>query len=347
MTSPQTWWLALWSCDARVTPARRLIAALLAFGLVVIVGTVGLYMVTDAGWFDSLYMTIISVTTVGFGEVVPLNTAGRVLTMAIIVLGVGSLTLATLTAIEFIVEGHLREMLGRRRMNKHLGQLQDHTIVCGFGRVGREAADTLIEDGQGVVIIDPNPERVAMALAKGMLIVEGDAAKEEVLRSAQIERAKGLVACTADDAENILIALTGKGMHPGLFVVVRVKDEESGAKARRAGADRVIAPAQIGGRRIAALITRPVVVDFLDVVTHSEDIDMVLEEVCLTDRSALTGHRLRDAKLRARYGANVLAVRPKGDSMTTRPDPDAVMNAGDVLVVIGSRENLDRLQADQ
>lgn len=329
-----------------MTPTRRLIAALLSFLAVIVLGTFGYVILLGAAWFDAFYMTVISVTTVGFTEAVELNTTGRVLTMAIIVLGVGSMTLVTLTAIEFMVEGHLREILGRRRMSKQLGQLHGHTVVCGFGRVGREAADTLIADGHGVVIIDTTAERVSMAVDHGLLVVEGDASREEVLRKAQIDQAKGLVACTADDAENILIALTAKGMHPDLFVVVRVKEEESGHKARRAGADRVIAPAAIGGRRIAALISRPAVVDFLDVVTHAADVDLVLEEICLNASSTLTGSRLRDARLRARYGANVLAVRPNGDSMTTRPDPDAVMAAGDVLVVIGNREDLDRLQAD-
>ena len=329
-----------------MTPGQRVVVALLAFVLIIIGGTVGYIVLLGAPFLDALYMTVISVTTVGFSEVVPLNAVGRVLTMTVIVTGVGSLTLATLTAIEFIIEGHLQELLGRRRMSKQLGELNDHTIVCGFGRVGREAAESLRREGRSVVIVDPNADRVSMAVNARMLVVEGDASREEVLRNAQIERARGLVAATADDAENVLICLTAKGMRPDLFVVVRLKEEESGSKARRAGADRVIAPAGIGGRRIAALITRPVVVDFLDVVTHAEDIDMVLEEVCLSDRSKLTGMRLRDAHLRANYGANVLAVRPKGESMTTRPDPDAVLSSGDVLVVIGSREDLDRLQAD-
>lgn len=330
----------------KLSPLRLVFLALTLFVVVITLGTLTYVVVEDASWLDALYLTVIAVTTAGFSETIPLDTSGRLVTMAIVLLGVGSLTFATVTGIDFLVEGHLRDMLGRRRLDRQLERAINHTIVCGFGRVGRSVAEALADEGEDVVVVDPAPDRISMAIEASVPCVEGDASHEEVLRRAGIADARGVVACTADDAENILIVLTAKGLRPELFVVVRVKDEESAEKAKRAGADRVIAPTAIGGRRIAALITRPAVVEFVDVVTHGNDVDLVLEEIALTERSRLVGSRLRDAQLRSRYGANVLAVRPVGAGMTTRPDPDATLNPGDVLVVIGGREDLDRLQAD-
>ncbi|MBA2529067.1 MAG: potassium channel protein [Euzebyales bacterium] len=326
---------------------RRLTAALVSFVLVVCGGTVSYVAITDAGWLDALYMTVISVFTVGFSETFPLGTDGRVVTMAVIVLGVASLGFATAAVVEFLVEGHLQDLLGRRRMDRQLAKLDGHTIVCGFGRVGRQVADQLAVEGRPVVVVDVAAERLQLARERGVTWVEGDASHEDVLVLAGLPRAAGVVACTADDAENILIALTAKGLHSRLFVVVRIKDEENEGKARRAGADRVIAPAAIGGRRIAALMTRPHVVDFLDVVTHGTDVDLVLEEVVVGQGSPLAGAALREADVRQRYGANVLAMRQVNEPvLRTRSDPGHVLCAGDLVVVIGSRDDLDRLQSD-
>jgi voltage-gated potassium channel len=185
-----------------------------------------------------------------------------------------------------------------------------------------------------------------MAADHGLPWLRGDAGAEDDLLRAGLLRAASLVACTADDAENVLITLTAKGLNPSVFVVARLKAEENDAKARRAGADRVIAPSAIGGRRIAALIARPYVVEFLDVVTHGARLDLVLEEVVVGPASALAGCSLRQAQLRDRYGATVLAIRGPEAALNTRPTPNDVLHAGDVLVVIGAREDLDRLQLD-
>ncbi|MDP8969138.1 MAG: potassium channel protein [Actinomycetota bacterium] len=326
---------------------RRLVVALGLFVLVIVGGTIGYIVLEGARPLDALYMTVISVSTVGFGEVFPLDDSGRLLTMAVVVLGIGSVTFAALTSIDFLVEGHLRDIIERRRMDRQLGQMRDHTIVCGFGRVGRQVAEALLAERRPVVVIDPDRDRLQMAAGKGLAYVQGDASHEERLREAGVERARALVACTADDAENVLVSLTAKGLNPDLFVVARVKAEENEAKARRVGADRVITPTAIGGRRIAALVVRPYVVDFLDVVTHGSDVDFVLEEIVVAAGSPLADASLRDASLRERYGANVVAIRRAESSMTnTHPAPDDVLGVGDVLVVIGGREDLDRLQAE-
>ncbi|MDP9406067.1 MAG: potassium channel protein [Actinomycetota bacterium] len=327
-----------------VTAPRRLAFALALVTLVVVCGTAGYVVVADARLLDALYMTVISVSTVGFGEVIPLGDGGRILTMAVVVLGAGSVTFAAVTAIEFLLEGHVRDILGRRRMDRELERQHDHTIVCGFGRVGRQVVDTLVAQRRPVVVVDRDPERVQLAADRGVLYLAGDGSQEDVLVRAGLSRAAALVACTADDGDNVLIALTGKGLNPALFVVVRVKTEENESKARRAGADRVIAPAAIGGRRIAALITRPVVVDFLDVVTHASQLDFVLEEIAVRDGSHLARCSLREAQVRERYGVTVLAIRQHDGVMNTHPGPDDRLEHGDTLVVIGERDDLDRLE---
>jgi voltage-gated potassium channel len=235
-------------------------------------------------------------------------------------------------------------------MDRELRRMERHTIVCGFGRVGRTVADQLTAEGRVVVVVDMDPQRLQLATDRGLLYVQGDASHDDTLLAAGVERANGIVACTADDAENILVSLAAKGLNRSVFVVVRLKDENNESKARRAGADRVIAPAAIGGRRIAALIVRPYVVDFLDVVTHGNRLDFLLEEITVRDGSVLAGASLRDTQVRERYGVTVLAVRSPGSpgksTTNTRPAPDTILRAGDVLVVIGGRDDLDTLLRD-
>jgi voltage-gated potassium channel len=326
---------------------RRLLVALGLFACVIAGGTLGYVVLEDARVLDALYMTINAVATVGFVEAVQLDDSGRILTMLIIVLGLGSFSFAAASGIEFLLEGHLRNLLGRRRMERRLRDLHGHTIVCGFGRVGRTVADQLAEEGRAAVVVDVDPARLQLAAERHLPYVLGDATHDATLLAAGVGRARGLVACTADDAENVLVALTAKGLNRSVFVVVRLKDEGNESKARRAGADRVIAPAAIGGRRIAALLTRPFVVDFLDVVTHGSRLDLVIEEIAVGEGSRLADASLRDIQVRERYGVTVLAVRGAGQELTnTRPDPSTVLRAGDVLVVIGGRPDLDRLERD-
>ncbi len=329
----------------RLPVTRRLLLALLAFLSVVVGGVVAFVLTQQVSLADAIYFTVITVFAVGFSETIQLDGTGRALTTGVILLGIGSFTFLTITLIEFLVEGHLIDIVGRRRMDRQLAALDGHMIICGFGRVGRQAADDLIATRTPQVIIDNNPDRLVLAAERSLAHVLGDASEEHILREARVEVAYGVAACTDDDAENVLIALTAKLIRPDLFVVVRVKNARNATKAHQAGADRVIAPAEIGGRRIAALLTKPEVVDFLDIVTHSSDVDLVLEELVIPASSSLIGRTLANAGLRDDYGANVVAVRRAGrDRITTRPDPTAPFSAGDVLVVIGSQGDLDRLQ---
>ena len=265
--------------------------------------------------------------------------------MVVIILGVGSITFMLVSGLDFVLEGHLEDLLGRRRMDRDLARLNNHTIVCGFGQVGRHVALSLIDDGEPAVVVDVDAGRVESARAQELLAVEGDAAQEDTLARVGIASARAVVACVHDDADNVLISLTAKGLNPGTFVIARIKRDENEAKVRRAGADRVIAPAAIGGRRIATLVTRPGVVDFLDVVTHGTEEDLVLEEVVVLAGGPLVGWSLRQLQMRQRHGLTVLAVQSGGRSTNTHPHPDTRLSAGDVPVVIASRKALTELRS--
>lgn len=328
----------------RRSPTRRLIVATgLVFALTLF-GTIGYMVLGGAGLLDALYMTIITIAAVGYAETIELVGAARMFTLLLIVLGVGSITFLVVSGLDFVLEGHLEDLLGKRRMDRELARLEKHTVICGFGQVGRHVAMHLLEQGEAVVVVDPAPDRLMAARTFDVLAIEGDATQEETLVGVNIGTAAAVVACAHDDADNVLICLTAKGINPDAFVVARIKRDENEAKVRRAGADRVIAPAAIGGRRIAALVTRPGVVDFLDVLTHGTEQDLMLEEVVVRADGPLDGRSLRDLDLPERQGVTVLAVRAKGRTANTRPEPDTVLRAGDLLVVLGGGAALTQLQ---
>lgn len=314
------------------------------FVLLLVFGTLGYMLLGDATVLDALYMTVITVAAVGYSESIQLEGAARLFTLLIILLGVGSITFAVVSALDFVLEGHLEDLLGRRRMDRELARLEHHTIICGFGQVGRHVAIHLADQQSPLVVVDVDDERAEAARSYDMLAIEGDATQEDVLQRAGIDTARAVVACAEQDADNVLICLTAKGLNSDAFVVARIKRDENEPKVRRAGADRVIAPAAIGGRRIASLVTRPGVVDFLDVLTRGTDEDLVLEELVVLPDSALDGRSLRELELRERHGITVLAVQAEGRLTNTRPEPDTVVHAGDLLVVLAGRDALDHLR---
>ncbi len=337
-----------WNRPARWAPGvlerRRLAAIAVVFGLVLLVGFVGYQVLEDVGPLDALYMTVITITTVGFREVVPLDAAGKILTMGLIGTGVVTVTYAAFTAAEYVVEGHLRDELERRRMDRAISDLFDHTIVCGYGRVGRHLASTLDRDGAPFVVVDTDDEKLEELEERGYLRVRGDATEEHVLAEAGMARASALVACVNSDADNVLVTLTSKGMRPECVVIARCKADENERKLQRAGADRVISPSTIGGRRIAQILTRPAVADFLDGIAGGAT-DYTLEEVTVAAGGELDGMTLREAGIRERFHCTVLALRHATDRrLDSHPLPTAPLTVGDVLVVMGSEEDVVALR---
>jgi voltage-gated potassium channel len=325
----------------------RLRRYLLALGVPILLGLLGtLGFVVIEGWrpFDALYMTIITITTVGFMEVHPLSPLGRVFTMLLALGGVFTLFYAATEFIRGVVSGELRGVLGRQRMQRELAKLTDHLIVCGYGRMGRLVCREFSTQGLPFVIVDAvESELTGFDLRHGIPLV-GDATSDDVLKRAGVERARGLVTVAASDADNLYITMSARVLNERLFIVARAENEEAERKLARAGATRVVSPYVIGGQRVAQAVLRPAVMDFIELATRSEHLELQIEEVAVADQSALAGRTLRDSGLRHELGIILVAIRKPGGQMVFNPASDVTIQAADVLIVLGHRQQLDRLE---
>jgi len=323
-----------------VTDWRRLRLALVMLTGVFLLGTVG-YIILGFSVLDAAYQTVTTVATVGFREVQPLDDAGKVFTIVLILLGVGTALYTFSVVLETLFEGHLQELFGRRRMERQIEALSGHVIVCGWGRVGRAIGDELSAAQSDLVVVDRDEERVASAAVPTVL---GDATEDRVLEAAGLSRARALVAALDSDAGNLFVTVSARSLRPDLFIVARARVEESEEKLRRAGADRVVNPQSIGGARIAAFVLQPHVTEFLDIVMHDRALEFRLEEVVVPPESSIAGQSIRDAHLRDRTGALVLALRDPDGTFNTNPSPDSTIRAGDVLIAIGTPDELTALE---
>ncbi len=322
-------------------PWRRLRLGLVILAGVLVAGTAG-YVVLGFPFLDAVYQTVTTVTTVGFREVQPLSGAGQVFTIVLILTGVGTALYNLTVVIQAVIEGELAELLGRRKMERQIGRMGNHVIVCGWGRVGRALTEYVASAGQEVVVVDRNPER---ARSIGHPFVEGDATDDSVLLEAGIERARVLVSALTTDADNLFVTLSGRSLRPDLFIVARARVDNSEAKLLQAGADRVVNPQSIGGKRMAAFVLQPHVAEFLDVVMHDGTLEFRLEEVVVPEGSPLAGASLRDTHIRDQTGALVLAMRDADGTFTTNPAPETVLGAGQILIAIGTESQLEALAA--
>jgi voltage-gated potassium channel len=313
---------------------------------VIVGGTIG-YMVIE-GWsaWDAFYMTVITVTTVGYKEVHDLSRAGQVFTVCLLFGGVGSALYTFTLLATVVVEGGLPKRLQRRRHERMLDITKDHFIVCGYGRIGSIVAHELRRQNIAYVVIERDPERVQQAMEDGATAVEADASREEVLKRAGIDRARGLIAAVGTDAENVYAVLTARVLRPDLFIVGRAETEDATIKLKRAGADRVISPYQIGGVQIAQTALRPAVVDFMTLATSSENLELAMEEITVADSSRLANQSILSANLRQRYGIIVVGIQRRDLRMEFNPEPDTAIRPGDKLVVLGRPESLKALEAE-
>ena len=324
---------------------RRIRSALLALGAIMVAGVLG-YMVFE-GWsfIDALYMTVITLTTVGYREVHALDTSGKLWTMALLITGVGTLFYVAVSSVELVVEGTIRGYFGRRRMEAAIRKLNGHYILCGYGRVGRQVAAEFALGGVPFVIIEQEPETVEECLAEGYLTLRGEASNDGVLEEAGIQRAKGLVAAVDSDADNVFVVLSARKLNPKLHIVARASSDESAAKLEIAGADRTLSPYAVGGRRLASLATQPLVVDFLDIVTRGEEgIEFRLEEFSVPQDSFIADQTIGELRIGERTGAMILATRNKEGRFDTSPSAADRISAGDTLIVLGTREQVARLE---
>jgi voltage-gated potassium channel len=320
-------------------PFRRVRIGLGALALVLVAGTVG-YLLFGFGLLDAVYQTVVTVTTVGFNSPHRLDAGSKVFTIVLILVGVGTALYTFSTVLEMLIEGHMRDLVRRRRMERDIGRTSGHVIICGWGRVGREVGRFLSNAGRTVVVVDRDAVRIQdLPYAS----VHGDVTDDETLLKAGIERAATLVAALDTDADNLYVTVAAKSMRPELQIIARARSESSEPKLVRAGADRVVNPQQLGGDRMASFVTQPHVVDFVDIVMHDGTLEFRLEELVVTDTSSLSGHTLRSAQLRERTGALVLAIRRPQGEFITNPSPEDVIEAGDVLISVGTAEQLEAL----
>jgi voltage-gated potassium channel len=289
-------------------------------------------------------MTVITLTTVGFTEVHPLSDAGRLFTIGLIAFGIFLVTWVATTLVALVVGEELRSSIRMRRMEREISSLRDHFIVCGHGRMGRQACQDFARAGVPFVVVENNPEELERVRECGMPYVAGDATEDSILLAAGVERARGLIAVAANDAQNTFITLTARKLNPELLIVARSVEESAEAKLLAAGANRVVSPYVIGGRRIAAAALRPTVVEFLETVMHLENTDLAVNECVVGERSDLVGRSLVEAAVRQRTGAVVLAIKYTHDGgLDTHLDPDHALEAGDVLVALGTVAQLQEL----
>jgi len=322
---------------------RRLRFSLMILVGIIAFGTTGYYVFEHMPFFDAFYMTIITISTVGFAEIRPLTMVGRSITVVIIVLGisVGTYTIGAL--VQWLVGGELQKVFGRRKLHKQIAELKDHYIICGFGRIGRIICKELYEDDIDFVVIEQDSSAIEEIISEKYLFLEMDATSEEALQGAGLLKAKGLVTVVNSDANNVFITLTAKGLRPDIFILARASEQKNEAKLMKAGATRVVSPYMIGARRMAHVLKRPTVVDFIDIATMGNKLGLIMEEAKVGTKSSFIGKNLIESRLRQDFGVIIVAIKKMSGEMIFNPLPSEVLEAGDVIVVIGKKENLRRM----
>jgi voltage-gated potassium channel len=317
----------------------------IALGILTLVvggGTFGYVFIEGWELLDSFYMTILTLSTVGYGEVHPLSHAGKFLSIFIIVMGVGSAGFALGTAGKLMVEERIKAALGRRSM-KAIQKLRNHYIICGFGRMGRIICEELTEMKIPFVVLESEDEVLEELERLGVPYMKADATSDEELIEAGIEKAAGLVSVVTNDSQNVFIVLTARGLNPKLNIVARSAAEETIKKLVRAGANKVVSPYFLGGHRIAQAIVRPTVLDFMENVIQNKEMDLILDEKHIGSKSVLAGTTLATSGLRKDFDIIILAIKGVTGTMKFNPHHDTQIKAGDTLVVLGNGSDLERL----
>jgi voltage-gated potassium channel len=330
----------------RRSSAEGPVFAVALLGLVIAWGTAG-YMLIE-GWnaWDAFYMTIITVTTVGYREIHDLSRAGQAFTVVVLLSGVGAALYTFTLLATAIVEGGIPGRLQWWRRRRMLDAIKDHFIICGYGRIGSMIADQFRKHSVPCVVVERDPDRLQTAIESGLLAVEADASREEVLKRVGIARARGFIAAVGTDAENVYAVLSARVLRPDLFIVGRAESEDATVKLKRAGADRVISPYQIGAVQMAQTALRPAVVDFVELATSADNLELAMEEIMILPGSHLADRSILEANLRQRFGVIVVGIQREARRMEFNPEPEVAMHGGDKLVVLGHPGSLKRLEAE-
>ncbi|GJM15884.1 MAG: potassium transporter TrkA [Thermodesulfobacteriota bacterium] len=320
---------------------KKLILSIALLVFINAFGVVGYMIIEGWNFMDSLFMTVITITTVGYREVHDLTVAGEIFTIVLLVLGVGIILYLLGSEAKLLLEGQLEDIIGRKRLEKKIRDLKDHYIICGFGRMGKTVAKELSSRDVDILIIE---KEVVPDIQKGeFLIIEGDANNEDVLMSAGIENAKGIISVLPTDAENLFLVLSARDLNPDLFIVTRANEESSERKILNAGADRVVSPYITGGIRMANSVLKPAVVDFIEYATNSGNLEIELEEISLANGSKVNNMTLQSAGIERDLGVIIVAIKRKNGTMEFNPNFESIINSGDTLVALGESPNLKEL----
>ncbi|MFA4919182.1 MAG: potassium channel protein [Thermodesulfovibrionales bacterium] len=323
---------------------KRLVLSAALIALIVSFGTIGYMGIEGWDFIDSLYMTIITLTTVGFKEVHDLSLSGRIFTIVLLIGGVGTVFYTLGIGAKIIVEGELQEVYGRRRLEKKLKDLRDHYIVCGYGRMGKIVARELKHEKLKYAVIEKNEVILDSDEKNETLIIQGDATRDDLLKKVGIERAKCLISVLPTDAENLYVVLSARGLKPDLLIVARAGEEGSEQKLLRAGADRVVSPYHIGGLRMAHTVLKPAVVDFIEFATKSGNIDLQIEEITIQEGSQLVNHSLDECGIGRDLGIIIVAIKQKTGEMRFNPTFRTAIQVGDTLIAVGETSKLAVLE---
>ncbi len=326
-----------------INSLKRLRIAFTLLLITLMTGVVGYSVFEDMSLFEAFYMTIITISTVGFQEVKPLHPMGRIITIFIISTGItiGAYTIGTL--LRMLIEGELRKTFGRRIVERKISQLKDHYIICGYGRIGSLVCQELKNNNKDFVVIDNAPDAIEQLEKEQIYFIPVDATEDESLEKAGIMNATSLVTAVKSDADNVFITLTARGMRPDIFILSRATDVGSEAKLKRAGANRVVSPYQIGGKRMAQVLLKPTVVDFIDIAIMDTRLGLRLEECRIKPESKLVGKNLIESNLRKNYGIIIVLIKKNNGDMIYNPQPTEVLDSDDVLVVLGKKDDMDRM----
>jgi len=325
-----------------MNPTRRLLWGVSVLVIIIVAGVIGYVIIEEWSFVDALYMTVITVTTVGYAEVHPLTTAGQIFSIFLITGGVSGALYALSGIAGYILEGHLGTTLGRRRMEKSIVKLKGHFILCGYGRVGQEIARIFSEESVPFIVIEKDRESITTAEKNGCLYVLGDATSDEVLKEAGIERARGLVAALGSDADSVYITLSARGLRPDLFIEARASSKMAEAKLKKAGADSIISPYNLGARRMAQLALRPTVVDFIDTIISRRGQELQMENIAVGSDSTLAGLTVEETRHRTK--AAILAISRKGGKLLANPQGEETIENGDRLIAMGTKKQLAALE---
>jgi voltage-gated potassium channel len=324
---------------------KKIIVGIFILIIILIYGTSGYMFLEDMSLTDAVYMTVISITTVGFSEVRPLSPAGKYFTVVLIFGGVGFFLYMVSLITEAMLAGGLHTFLGRKNMEKKLNVMRDHYIVCGFGRIGKVISKILHENNRPFMIIENNPEEIAAIKELGYLVLEGDSTNDDMLNKAHIMDAKSLIAVTSSDADNVYIILSARGLKSEIYILARSSGKKGAeTKLLRAGANKVFSPYEIGARRMAQSLLRPTVIDFIDLTVHEGELGLRLEELQVSDKATFANKTLMDSGIRSEHDLIVVAIKRLKGEMLFNPNPKTEILPGDILVVLGEHLNIQALE---